>query len=430
MQKRARARIPGGTQLLSKRPEMFAPGQWPGYYSKAKGAEVWDLDDNKYIDMSISGIGANILGFADTDVDEAAHKCIEHGTSSSLNCPEEIELADLMCEIHDWADMVRYARSGGESMAIAVRIARAHTGKDKIAFCGYHGWHDWYLAANLSTDEALNAHLLPGLKPAGVPQNLVGSVIPFRYNQYGDIEKIVKDHGHELAAIVMEPIRSENPSPGYLQRIRELANDSGAVLIFDEITSGFRLNSGGAHLLFAVNPDLAIFAKAVSNGYSMGVILGREHVMQSAQNTFISSTSWTERLGPVTALATIRKHRRLDVSSHLIKIGKQIQNGWEVAAENANLGIHVSGIPPLSHFSFNDDDDLSMMTLYTQFMLEKGFLASGRFYATYAQKDHHVKSFLAAVKEVFMGISTARKNNKIMDLLKGPVAHQGFRRLA
>jgi len=166
---KAKTRIPGGTQLLSKRPELYLPEQWPSYYSRAKGVEVWDLDGNRYLDMCYNGIGACILGACDPDVDAAVRTAIDAGSMSTLNAPEEVELADLLCELHPWADMVRYARCGGEAMAVAVRIARAKTHRDIIAFCGYHGWHDWYLAANLGEETALDGHLLPGLQPAGVP---------------------------------------------------------------------------------------------------------------------------------------------------------------------------------------------------------------------------------------------------------------------
>ena len=284
MQTRARQRIPGMTQLLSKRPDMFSLGVWPGYFSKAKGVEVWDLDGNKYVDMSIGGIGANVLGYADPDVDAAVIKAIKNGNSSSLNCYEEIELADLLCEIHPWAEKARFARSGGESMAIAVRIARAYTGKDKIAFCGYHGWHDWYLSANLGTENALGEHLLPGLSPQGVPKGLTGTAIPFRYNHIEELKEIVRNHGKELAAIVMEPIRSEDPKDGFLLKVRTIADEIGVVLIFDEISSGFRLNTGGAHLLFNVNPDMAVFSKAMGNGYPIAAIIGKENVMDAAQS--------------------------------------------------------------------------------------------------------------------------------------------------
>ena len=429
MQKHARSRIPGVTQLLSKRPEMFAPGQWPGYYSRAKGAETWDLDGNKYIDMSISGIGANVLGFCDQDVDGAVLAAIAAGNSCSLNCPEEVELADLFCEIHPWADMVRYARCGGESMAIAVRIARAYTGRDIVAFCGYHGWHDWYLAANLGDGNLLDAHLLPGLEPAGVPRGLAGTALPFRYNHIEEMEAIIAKNKNKLAAIVMEPVRDHEPEPGFLERIRELATENGAVLIFDEITAAMRLTTGGAHLLYGVNPDMAVFAKAISNGYPMAAIIGTEQVMQSAQNTFISSTYWTERIGPTAALATIRKHRQLNVAEHLVDTGRRIQDGWKQAAENCGLQVHISGIPPLSHFSFEYDNGLAMMTLFTQLMLERGFLASGRFYATFAHRDEHVENYLKAVEETFIFIKDAAAKGYIEKMLKGPVAHAGFQRL-
>ena len=231
MQERAKKIIPGMTQLLSKRPDMFSLGVWPGYYSKAKGVEVWDLDGNRYIDMSISGIGANILGYADPDVDAAVIEAIRKGVSSSLNCKEEVELAELLCELHPWADMVRFSRTGGEAMVIAIRIARAFTGRDKIAFCGYHGWHDWYLSANLGTENALGEHLLPGLNPKGVPESLKGTAFPFRYNQLEELEAIITKSGKELAAIVMEPIRNEELKEGFFENVRSLADSTGAVLL-------------------------------------------------------------------------------------------------------------------------------------------------------------------------------------------------------
>lgn len=429
MQNRARKRIPGMTQLLSKRPDMFATGVWPGYFSKAKGVEIWDLDGNRYMDMSIAGIGANVLGYADPDVDDAVRAAIDQGTSSSLNCPEEVELADLFCEIHPWADMVRFARTGGESMAIAVRIARACTGRDKIAFCGYHGWHDWYLAANLSSENALGEHLLPGLSPIGVPKNLAGTAFPFRYNHIDELESIISNHGKELAAIIMEPIRDTQPQPGFLEGVRILADEAGAVFIIDEISAGFRMNSGGAHLMFGVSPDIAVFSKALGNGYPIGAIIGRGRVMEAAQNTFISSTYWTERIGPVAALATIRKHQRVDVGSHLIAMGQQVQDGWRKNAAKNGLNIDVGGIPPLSHFSFIYESALSMKSLLVQLMLDRGILASTLFYAMYAHRPYHVEQYLSAVDEVFAEIADAEATGTIKEKLKGLPAISGFKRL-
>lgn len=426
---RARQRIPGGTQLLSKRPEMFLPEYWPSYYSRASGVEVWDLDGGKYIDMSYNGIGACILGVADPDVDSAVKAAIEAGSMSTLNCPEEVELADLLCELHPWADMVRYARSGGEAMAIAVRIARANNRRDKVAFCGYHGWHDWYLAANLAEDNALDGHLLPGLEPAGVPRGLLGTALPFRYNHIEELHEIIAGNRTELAAIIMEPIRDHDPEPAFLEQIRAIATEIGAVLIFDEITSGFRLTSGGAHLLYEIEPDVAVFAKAVSNGYPMAAIIGRGEIMQAAQGTFISSTYWTDRIGPAAALATIYKHQRCQVALHLIRMGEQVQTGWQIAAERAGLPIEVGGVKPLSHFTLRCENSQAAHTLFTQLMLERGFLATRAFYATYAHQDEHIESYLAAAEDSFVLVAQALEQGNLSNMLKGPVAHTGFRRL-
>jgi len=430
MQKRAKKRIPGMTQLLSKRPDMFSSGVWPGYYSKAKGVEVWDLDGNKYIDMSISGIGANVLGYADPDVDAAVQEAIVNGTSCSLNCSEEIELADLLCGLHPWAEMVRYARTGGEAMAIAVRIARAHTGKDKVAFCGYHGWHDWYLAANLGTEDALGEHLLSGLSPNGVPKGLTGTALPFRYNHLEEVQNIVVDHRDEIGVIVMEPIRNAYPKPGFLEGVRCLANEIGAVLVFDEISSGFRLATGGAHLALGnITPDIAVFSKAMGNGYPIAAIIGNSQVMETAQETFISSTNWTERIGPTAALAMIIKYKQVDAATQLIHLGQLVQKGWRDLAGKHGLDIHVSGIEPMSHFSFMEDRALLLKAYFIQLMLDQGFLASDLYYAMFAHTDDHVELYLEAADEAFAEIARSVDQGDILRKLRGNPSSAGFRRL-
>jgi glutamate-1-semialdehyde 2,1-aminomutase len=425
----AKKRIPGGTQLLSKRPEMHLPDLWPSYYSKAKGVDVWDLDGNRYIDMCYNGIGACVLGAADPDVDAAVRAAMEAGSMSTLNAPEEVELADLLCTLHPWAEMVRYARCGGEAMAIAVRIARAKTQRDRVAFCGYHGWHDWYLAANLAEESALDGHLLPGLEPLGVPRGLLGTALPFRYNHLEELKAIVSQHKSEMAAIVMEPVRDHDPEPSFLKNIRDIASQIGAVLIFDEITSGLRLNTGGAHLLYDINPDMAVFAKAISNGYPMAAIIGNANVMQAAQNTFISSTYWTDRIGPAAALATLHKHQRCDVANHLIRMGVRMQEGWRQKAQAVGMELEIGGIPPLSHFAFPGELKQAAKTLFVQIMLQRGFLASTAFYATYAHQEEHFEKYFVAVQEVFSCIAQSLQANTIKEQLKGPVAHTGFRRL-
>jgi glutamate-1-semialdehyde aminotransferase len=426
--KRAKGIIPGGSQLLSKRSEMFLPEQWPSYYKKAKGVEIWDLDNNKYIDMSIMGIGACILGYADEDVNRAVKDAINAGSMATFNCPEEVELAELLLKLNRWADMIRYARTGGEAMAIAVRIARAYTGKEKIAFCGYHGWHDWYLSANLADDTNLDGHLLPGLEPKGVPRGLKGTSIPFNYNRINELEDIIAKND-DIGIIVMEPIRNHEPENNFLGKVRKIANDIDAVLIFDEITSGWRMNVGGAHELYKAYPDIAVYGKAMSNGYPMASIVGKREVMDAAQNSFISSTYWTEKIGPTAALATIKKLRENNVPQHLCKIGKKVQEGWKSLASEHDVDIEVSGIYPLGHFEFKYENLLVLKTLFTQLMLEKGFLASTAFYASYAHKDGHVKKYLEAADSTFKFISKSIAEGTPEKYLKGPVCHAGFWRL-
>ena len=429
LQEYAKKRIPGLSQLLSKRPDMFSYGVWPGYFSRAKGVEVWDLDGNRYTDMSIGGIGANVLGYADSDVDEAVKAAIDNGVSSSLNCPEEVELADLLCELHPWAEKVRFARTGGEAMAVAVRIARAYTGKDKIAFCGYHGWHDWYLSANIGTENALGEHLLPGLDPTGVPRALKGTALPFRYNQLEELESIMVSNKNEIAAIVMEPLRNESPTSGFFDSIRKIADENSTVLIIDEISAGFRMNTGGAHLLFGIKPDIAVFSKALGNGYPIAAIIGKSEVMEAAQKSFISSTNWTERTGSAAAIAMIQKHSRLNVGSHLMKIGKMIQEGWRMLSEKHALPIDVGGIPPLSHFTFKHEEELVLKALFIQQMIGKGFLASTIFYSMYAHQEDHVNEYLKAADEAFLMIKSSINNGDPESYLLGKSSTSGFKRL-
>ena len=427
--KKAKTLIPGGTQLLSKRPEMFLPDLWPAYYSKSKGCQIWDLDDNQYTDMSYMGIGSCILGYAEESVNSAVKEAVDCGNMTTLNAPQEVELAELLCELHPWADKVRYARSGGESMAVAVRIARAKTQKDVVLFCGYHGWHDWYLAANLADDAALDGHLIPGLSPRGVPRGLKGTSFPFKYNDVDSFLKLFEEHKENIAAIVMEPLRNVYPQKEFIDTIAEKTKSIGAVLIVDEITAGWRLNVGGAHLILDIQPDIAVFGKAISNGFPMGAIIGTKEVMDSAQETFISSTYWTDRIGFTASIATIKKLQQESVIEHLNQIGKEIQEGWSRLAKKHQLPIHVDGIYPLGHFAFEHKEALLLKTLFTKLMLEKGFLAITAFYASYAQKSTDIEAYLNAVDEVFELLSKYIKEDDISSHLTTPVCHSGFSRL-
>ena len=424
---KAKRLIPGGSQLLTKRSEMFLPDHWPSYYQKAKGVEVWDLDENKFIDMAYMGIGACTLGYADDDVDNAVKSVIEKGSMSTLNCPEEVKLAELLIDIHSWAESIRYARTGGESTAIAIRIARAYTGKEKIAFCGYHGWHDWYLSSNLADNANLDGHLLPGLDPNGVPRCLLKTAIPFEYNNFSKIEKIIQEN--DIGVIIMEPMRHQEPQNDFLKKIRKLANEIEAVLIFDEISSGWRMNTGGLHLKFGVNPDIAVFGKAISNGYPMGAIIGKKEVMDAAQTSFISSTYWTERIGPTAAIATINKMLKHNVPSHLERIGKLIEKGWVDLIKKYNLDFEILPPYPLITLQLNYENSQEIKTLITQEMLKRGILATVSIYVSYSHTEEHVRIYLKNLDEIFGIIKKAIDQNNIKNLLEGPVAHKGFQRL-
>ncbi len=426
----AKTRIPGGTQLLSKRPEMLAPDQWPAYFREARGCETWDLDGRHYYDFSTNGIGSCLLGFRDPDVTRAVTRRLNLGSMSTLNPPEEVELADRLCEIHPWAEQVRFARCGGEACAVAVRIARATTDRPVVAICGYHGWQDWYLAANLGASDALRGHLLPGLNPLGVPGELRGTSVTFPSEDRAAFQALIDTHGDRLAAVIMEPCRSQDPSPGFLEFVRDKARKAGALLIFDEVTIGWRLNYGGAHLKFGVHPDLAVFAKALGNGHPMAAVVGTAAAMSGAHGSFISSTYWTEGIGPVAALATLRKMEAVDVVSHIAHVGATVQRFWSESGRRHGLPVHAGGYPCLAHFRFDHAQADVLRTLYTQSMLDRGFLAGTGLYPTVAHTDAILERFGEAVDGVFKEIAgILSAGDDPARHLRGPVAHSGFRRL-
>ena len=425
--KRAKKIIPGGNMLLSKRAEMFLPEQWPAYFSKAKGCKIWDLDGNEYVDMSIMGIGTNILGYGHPEVDDSVIKAVSNGNMSTLNCPEDVYLAELLVELHPWSDMVRFARTGGEANAVAIRIARAATGKDKVAICGYHGWHDWYLAANLADSQNLDGHLLPGLSPTGVPLSLSGTTLPFNYNQIEELEKLVLNH--EIGLIKMEVSRSTEADEEFLKKVRKLSTENGIVLIFDECTSGFRETYGGLHKKYGVDPDMAIFGKALGNGYAITAIIGKREIMEAAQNTFISSTFWTERIGPTAGLKTLEIMKRETSWKEITEIGKKIGERWSELAKLHNLPLQLSGIPSLINFNIPVENWLKYKTLITQEMLKQGFLASNAVYVCIEHKEQIINQYFENLNDVFAIIAECESGRNIDEYLDGPVCHKGFKRL-
>ena len=423
---KAKQIVAGGNMLLSKRPEMFLPEKWPSYFSKSKGCEVWDLDGKKYIDTLMMP-GTNSLGYNYEEIDEAVKETINSGNMSTLNAPEEVELTERLVELHPWADMARFARSGGEANSVAIRLARAASGKDNVAFCGYHGWHDWYLASNLSDSKGLDGHLLPGLDPHGVPKNLKDSVHPFEYNNFDKLEELVKTKN--IGVIKMEVYRNKEPENNFLHRVRKLANEHNIVLVFDECTSGFRKNFGGLHKLYDVEPDVAMFGKALGNGYAVTAVLGKREVMQAAEKSFISSTFWTERIGSSAALATLKAMDKEKSWEKITSMGEEINKEWIKLSQEYELPITISGLAALTTFTFKSKNALAYKTLITQEMLKKGYLAATAVYVCTAHTPEIIKTYLENLKPLFQTIKECEEGRDIMTLLEGPIAHGGFKRL-
>jgi glutamate-1-semialdehyde 2,1-aminomutase len=423
---KAKTLIPGGSMLLSKRAEMYLPAGWPAYFSRTQGCTVWDLDDKPYLDVGLMGVGTNILGYSHPKVDEAVMRTVKNGNLSTLNAPEEVYLAEALIALHPWAGMARFTRSGGEACAVAVRIARAASGKDKVAFCGYHGWHDWYLSANLGEDDSLDGHLLPGLEPNGVPRALRGTSIPFRFNDLAGLTAIMDDD--EVGVIYMEVQRSDPPAPGFLEGVRALATKHGAVLVFDECTSGFRRPMGGMHLHYGVDPDIATFGKTLGNGYAINAIIGRTEVMQAAQTTFISSTFWTERIGPTAALATLTVMEQEDAPARVHQIGVNVQQRWQETATAAGLGITVGGLPALANYTVTGLDPLLVKTYVTKRLLDQGFLGGMSVYASIAHTDAVLDQYFEAVAIVMVELAHL-DDAALVALLPDGVAQGGFARL-
>lgn len=426
--KKAKTIIPGGTSLLSKRPEQLLPENWPAYYSKSKGCRVWDLDGKEYIDCSMMGIGTNVLGYACDAVDEAVMKVVRDGNLTTLNCPEEVYLAEKLIEMNPWAGGVRYTRGGGEANAMCVRIARAFTGKDKVAICGYHGWHDWYVSVNLADDSALDGHLLPGIPTGGVPKGLRGTSIPFHYNNIAELEEIVAKNP-DLAAVKMEVCRNFGPEDNFLQKVRDLCTKSGIVLIFDECTSGFRETFGGLYKKYGVNPDMTIYSKTMANGYALSAVVGRKDIMEAAQGSWISSTFWTERIGPTAALAALAEMERTKSWEKITAIGLDNKKRWQALADKYGLKINQWGIPALAGYTFDSPNALAYKTYITQEMLKQGYLAGNSLYPCLAHTPEILDDYFEKLDKIFADIRDFEDGRDVMKALDGPVCQSGFKRL-
>ena len=430
--KRAINIIPGGNMLLSKRPEMYLPNKWPSYYSKAKGCYVWDMDNIKYTDLSLMSVGTNILGYANTKIDNSVINTIKKSNMSSLNCPEEIFLTEKLLNMHPHFDMARYARTGGEANSIAIRIARAASGKDKVAICGYHGWHDWYLSANHNNlnekKGVLKDHLLPGLSTAGVPKNLKNTTFPFMFNDFKTLERICNNN--KIGAIKMEIFRNIPPRNNFLKKVRSLANKNKIVLIFDECTSGFRETFGGLHLKYDVMPDICILGKALGNGFPITTILGKREIMENAQNTFISSTFWTERSGYVAAIKTLEIMEKIQSWKIISKQGNKIKKAVREISKKNDLNIKIAGLSSCPSYIINSKNWIKYKTYITQELLKRRILGANTTYVSISHNDKVLKRYFETLNQIFYKLKECEKGNlEIDEILKSELCHTGFKRL-
>lgn len=428
---RALQLLPGGTQLFSRRADRFVPGVTPMYLARAEGVRLWDIDGNEYLDFGM-GCGPVILGHAYPAVNDAVIAQAQRGNCYTVNSPLEIELAELLIDLVPCAEMVRFCKCGGETNAAAIRIARGHTGRDVVLFCGYHGWHDWYLAANLVDDNTLNSHLLPGLDTRGVPRALAGTAVPFEYNNLASLSSALEANREQVACIIMEAARSKRPDDGFLEGVRELCDAHGALLIFDEVVTGFRLALGGAQELFGVTPDMATFAKALSNGYPLGAICGRREVMESAASMFISSTYFSDAIGLAAGLATVTELRDRPVIPHLWEMGQRLQTGLRELAAKHGLAFHCDGFAPVLHMGFDEPDEhqrIVMTTVYLQELVKRGVLCLMGAYLCYSHRPEHIDAYLNAADAAFTTIKRGTAEGNLESLCEGGLWGQHFRRL-
>lgn len=409
--------IPGGNGLLSKRPQRFLPKGWPIYYEKSKGIYVWDLNGKKYIDFSVMGIGTSVAGYNNSYINKRVKNAIDKGINTTLNCIEEQLLAKEILKIDKFADQVKFSRSGGEAMSLAVRIARSKSKKYKILFSGYHGWHDWYLAANISNKNNLNNHLLKDLVPIGVPSNLKSSVIPFEFNNLEQLKKLIKIN-NDVCAVVVECARSDVLNKKIVKYLNSLKKKN-ICLIVDEITTGWRTSLGGIYKDIKLSPDIVVYGKALGNGFAISCVVGKKKYMKLANKTFVSSTAWTERVGFSAGISTIDFYKKHKVFKHLNKYGNKIIFEWKRIFSKHKIKFRINNYigSPSFQLEYGKDSE-KINTRFTEIMLSHGYLATNYIFLSYMHKHKDIKKYLKFFDKSIQIISEEIKKKKIK--LKSP----------
>ncbi|EKD28526.1 MAG: hypothetical protein ACD_79C00287G0033 [uncultured bacterium] len=413
----AQSKILNGVMTLSKSPLHIAPNTCPIYIKKAKGAYFWDVDGNRYIDYPLA-LGPVILGHAYSEVDTKVKKQISKGILYSLSSYLEIELAERLIEIIPSAEKVKLLKTGSDAMSAAVRIAKAFTGREKVAVCGYHGWHDWTIVRST--------------RNSGIPADLKKLIYEFQYNDLNSLKKIFDENPGQIAAVILEPVGMTAPVDNFLQNISKLANENEALMIFDEIITGFRLSLGGAQKYFSVTPDISAFGKAMANGYPISAVVGKKEIFDAVENkVFISSTYAGDLISISAAIATLKILEEKKVNDYILKLGEQLKNGLNSHIQKYKINATCEGLPHKTFLVFKENKGISgkiIETIFRQESFLRGmFLGYGHF-MSYSHKESDIITTLKKAEEIFDKISRHLNNGDILKILKGPIATDVFKR--
>lgn len=415
---RSKKVIPSCTQTFSKGYTQYPMGASPLFLEKGKGAYVWDADGNEYIDYPLA-LGPNILGYGNPAVDAAVAKQWKKGASFSLPHRLEVEVAEMLVERIPCAEMVRFGKNGSDATSGAVRLARAVTGREHVAFCGYHGWQDWHIGATT--------------RNLGVPKAVCGLTHSFEYNQLDTLKNIFDQRPGQVAAVIMEPIGVVEPEPGFLQGVKDLAHKQGAVLIYDEIVTGFRLARGGAQELYGVTPDLACFGKAMANGLPLSAVVGRRDLMEVFDEVFFSFTAGGEALSLAASKATMEELDRRDIYPQLWKRGDRLRDSFNalIAAHGLKDWMNCLGPGPHTALTFTPGDGvdpLELRTLFQQEVIARGilFLVGHNICAALTERD--VDRTLAAYDGALGVIKRAAESGAFSESLRGRPVSPVFRK--
>lgn len=414
---RARQVVPGASQTLSKGPGMFVEGAYPVFLERGRGCRVWDVDGHEYVDY-ILALASITLGYAYPEITEAVARQLERGSIFSLPHPLEVEVSEELAAVIPCAEMVRFVKTGSEADAAAVRVARAATGRDVVLVCGYAGWHEWYAVTT------------PRSK--GIPKEVSRFIASFEYNSLASLEAALAEHHGQVAAVVMEPVLLETPAPGFLEGVKAAAHRHGALLIFDEIVSGFRWAVGGAQEHFGVVPDLATFGKGMANGLPLAAIVGRRELMREFEDVFVSSTFGGDALALAACRATLGVYRREPVIAHLWQMGRRFQEGFTAVAARLAVPARALGYPVhpkivIDHRS--PETQRLLMSLFLQETAARGaiFHFAG-FNISYSHSAADVDLTLGACEHALRAVGQALADGRIADRLRGRPYQEAFRR--